>query len=405
MITLSSRELSARQWKVRVERRTPRIAYFAGTMREGHDGVTRVLYQLIPHLAKRGVENVFFSPIVSPGPQPTTMHLVPSVTFPWYKDYRLAIPGQKYFEEQLRTFKPDLLHINSPCSLGYAAVRYARRAGIPVVATYHTHFPSYAQYYSAQAFRALSWNYFQKLYNGCQRIYVPSQPILEELREHGIKNLEFLPHGVDIEAFHPRFRSRDWRVRLGVDGRKVLLYVGRLVWEKDLRTLAEAYHILAERRKDHAFVLVGDGPARAELAALMPEAHFLGYQSGHDLSTAFASSDIFVFPSTTETFGNVIIEAMASALPPVCARAGGPGGLVQNGTTGLLAAPRDAGDLAHQITMLADSPSMRDRMADHGLAFAQTQAWERIFDRLLASYDRVIDEFALLRLYKKRKAA
>jgi glycosyltransferase involved in cell wall biosynthesis len=322
-----------------------------------------------------------------------------------YKDYRLAIPGQKYFEEQLREFKPDLLHINSPCSLGYAAVKFARKADIPVVATYHTHFPSYARYYSARAFEALSWNYFRKIYNGCQRVYVPSQPILRELRDHGLKNLEFLPHGVDIEAFHPRFRNRGWRVRLGIDGKLVLLFVGRLVWEKDLRTLADAYRILERTRSDLAFVLVGDGPIRAELESLMPKAIFLGYQSGSDLSTAFASSDIFVFPSTTETFGNVTIEAMASGLPPICALEGGSGGLVQEGVTGLLAKPRDASDFAEKINVLADSSSTREQIASQAFAFAQCQSWERIFDRQLESYGRVIDEFALHRLYKEREAA
>jgi glycosyltransferase involved in cell wall biosynthesis len=374
-------------------------------MRPGHDGVTRVLYQLIAHLKQREVENVFFSPIVSPGDHPTTIHRVPSVMFPLYKDYRIAIPGRKYFEDQLREFKPDLLHINSPCSLGYAAVKYARKADIPVVATYHTHFPSYARYYSARAFEALSWNYFRKIYNGCQRVYVPSQPILHELRDHGLKNLEFLPHGVDIEAFHPSFRSRDWRARLGIDGKIVLLFVGRLVWEKDLRTLADAYRILEGMRNDLAFVLVGDGPVRAELQSLMPNAIFLGYQSGVDLSTAFASSDIFAFPSTTETFGNVTIEAMASGIPPVCAREGGSGGLIQDGITGLLTKPRDPVDFAQKINVLAHLPSTRSQIASQGFTFAQGQSWERIFDRQLESYDRVIDEFALYRLYKEREAA
>ncbi len=386
-------------------RSSPRVAYFAGTMRAGHDGVTSVLYQLITHLKRREIENVFFSPIVSPGDQPTTIHQVPSVMFPLYKDYRIALPGQKHFEERLREFKPDLLHINSPCSLGYAAIKYARKAEIPVVATYHTHFPSYARYYSARAFQALSWNYFRKIYNGCQRVYVPSQPILHELRDHGLRNLEFLPHGVDTDVFHPRFKNRDWRIRLGIDGKKVLLFVGRLVWEKDLRTLADAYRLLERQRNDLAFVLVGDGPIREELQTLMPNAIFLGYQSGVDLSTAFASSDIFVFPSTTETFGNVTIEAMASGVPPICANEGGSGGLVQHGSTGLLAKPRDAFDFADGITLLADSQSTRDQIARQAFAFAQSQSWERIFDRLLESYDRVIDEFALQQLCKEREAA
>ena len=382
-----------------------RVAYFAGTMRPGHDGVTRVLYQLIPHLKRRQIENVFFSPIVAPGNHPTTIHQVPSVTFPLYKDYRIAVPGYKHFEDRVREFKPDILHINSPCSLGYAAVKYAHKADIPVVATYHTHFASYARYYSARAFEALSWSYFRKLYNGCQRVYVPSRPILHELRGHGLRNLEFLPHGVDVGAFHPRFKDESWRMKLGIAGKIAVLFVGRLVWEKDLQTLADTYKILAGQRSDVAFVLVGDGPIRSELQTLMPGARFLGYQAGHDLSTSFASSDIFVFPSTTETFGNVTIEAMASGVPPVCANEGGSSGLVEHGETGILANPRDPQSFAAALSMLIDSPALRKKMAQRAHAFAREQSWEKIFDRLIGSYDRVIDEFSLQRLCKAREAA
>ena len=162
-----------------------RIAYFAGTMRPGHDGVTRVLYRLIDALPERGIDAMFFSPIVpSAAEQPVPMMEVPSVTIPLYKDYRVALPGQKHFEAALAQFAPELIHINSPCPLGHAAVRYGRRNGIPVVATYHTHFPSYAKYYKIRALEAFSWNYLRKLYNDCDRVYVPSEPIRKELKAH-----------------------------------------------------------------------------------------------------------------------------------------------------------------------------------------------------------------------------
>jgi glycosyltransferase involved in cell wall biosynthesis len=404
MMTLSPQDILHARTLFR-PKRALRVAYFAGTMRPGHDGVTRVLYQLIGHLNKRGVENIFFSPIVSQEEFHTVMHRVPSVSFPLYKDYRLALPGHKHFEEQLRAFKPDLLHINSPCSLGYAAMKYGQKNDIPVVATYHTHFASYARYYSARAFEALSWSYFRKVYNGCQRVFVPSRPILHELRERGIRNMEFMPHGVDTDAFNPRFRNPAWKSRLGLEGKIVLLFAGRLVWEKDLRTLAEAYSLLSAQRNDLAFVLAGDGPVREELRATMPGALFLGQLSGVELSTVYASSDIFVFPSTTETFGNVTIEAMASGLPPVCARAGGSEGLVLDGVTGMLTEPRNGADLAAKIQLLAGLPSLRRTLAANAFAFAQQQAWGEIFDRQLESYDRIIDEAALVRLVKNRKAA
>jgi glycosyltransferase involved in cell wall biosynthesis len=367
-----------------------RVAFFAGTMRPGHDGVTRILYRTIDAMRENGIESLFFSPIVPPADaRSVSMIKVPSVAFPLYPDYRLAVPGQNHIEGPLDEFAPDLIHIHSPCSLGFAAIHYGERRGIPVVATYHTHFPSYAKYYKIKALEAFSWTYLRRLYNGCERVYVPSEPIRKELRGHGFTTTEFLPHGVDAGTFNPSFRSDEWRRSLGCEGKTVLLFSGRLVWEKDLRTLAGVYRQLAEKRDDVRFVLVGDGPIRGELEAMMPRAVFLGYQSGRALSTAYASSDVFVFPSTTETFGNVTLEAMASGIPPVCAREGGAYGFVTNGVTGLLAEPRDADDLARHITCLVDSPERRRQMGEAALAFARSQSWDAVFQRLFTSYSAV----------------
>jgi glycosyltransferase involved in cell wall biosynthesis len=383
-----------------------RVAYFAGTMRPGHDGVTRVLYRLADGLARHGVDGIFVSPII---PEITDravpMFRVPSVVFPLYRDYRVALPGAVHFERRLRDFRPDLIHINSPCSLGYAAVTHGRRHGIPVVATYHTHFASYAKYYGVKALESVSWSYLRTLYNRCDRTYVPSLPILEELREKGIRNLEHLPHGVDPQAFHPAYRSEAWRARVAPGGTQVLLYAGRLVWEKDLKTLMETVRILRSRRSDWRLVLVGDGPARKALQEGMPEAAFLGHQSGRDLATAFASSDVFVFPSTTETFGNVTLEAMASGTVPVCVREGGAWSMIQDGANGLVARPRDPEDFARRIEYLLDHPHRRAAMAEQALAYSRTQTWDEILCRLVAGYREVLLEASPRRSHKRSKAA
>jgi phosphatidylinositol alpha 1,6-mannosyltransferase len=364
-----------------------RVAYFAGTLRPGHDGVTRVLYRLMECLKGTDTEAIFFSPVVpDAASQALPMFKVPSVAFPWYRDYRFALPGSAYFQRQLREFRPDLLHINSPCSLGAAAVQYGRRLRIPVVATYHTHFSSYAKYYNLKAIEPAGWNYLRGLYNRCDRTYVPSLPIIQELESRGFRNLEFLPHGVDTSTFHPRFRDEEWRNALDLAGKNVLLFVGRLVWEKDLATLLQTYQILRCGRSDWKLVLVGDGPIRGELQRGMPDARFLGYLSGKALSTAYASSDLLVFPSTTETFGNVTLEAMASGVVPVCVRAGGASGVVRDGENGYLANPRDPVDLAGRIEFLLDHPDRRMAMAESALAFARSQTWDRIFQHLFDSY-------------------
>jgi phosphatidylinositol alpha 1,6-mannosyltransferase len=367
-----------------------KIAFFAGTMRYGHDGVTRVLYRLSEYLREKHIEHVFFSPIVpSKNEQQVPMYEVPSIPAPMYHEYRLALPGQKYIEKILDEFKPDILHINSPCVLGYNAIKYGQAHDIPVVATYHTHFASYAKYHHLKLFENLAWAYFRKLYNKCYRIYVPSAPILEELRLQGIQNLQYVPHGTDLTVFNPSHYSASWKKTHGIEQKTVLLFVGRLVWEKDLKTLAKTYQILAALRNDFAFVLAGDGPVRKQLEQLMAEAIFLGNQSGEELSITYASSDVFVFPSTTETFGNVTLEAMASGLPPICANEGGASGFIRDGITGLLANPRSPEDMAAKIEYLLDHEERREIMAHEAFLFSQQQTWERSFDTILESYSEI----------------
>jgi phosphatidylinositol alpha 1,6-mannosyltransferase len=176
------------------------------------------------------------------------------------------------------------------------------------------------------------------------------------------------------------------------------------VWEKDLGTLAETYKIITAARSDVAFVIVGEGPVKQELVKLMPQAIFLGYQSGRKLAEAYASSDIFVFPSTTETFGNVTLEAMASGLPPICAKEGGAYGVIEEGINGLTTNPRDPADISNKINLLLDFPEMRSYLKNNALLFAQEQTWDKIFQKLVNSYQKLISEYNIAE-YKKIKAA
>lgn len=394
----------ARRNRKSIHQHPLRVAFFSGTMRRGQDGVTRVLYRTIDALRDQGIESIFFSPIIPEAEDAAAdMRTVPSIAFPWYPDYHIALPGYRAFESDLKQFRPDILHIHSPCPLGCAAIHWGKRNNVPVVATYHTHFASYAKYYKIKALEVFGWNYLRSLYHSCQRVYVPSLPILHELATRGLEHLAFMPHGVDAKSFSPRHRSRQWRNGVAPDGKKVLLYAGRLVWEKDLQTLIEMYALLKTQRSDWTLVLAGDGPVRAELASAMPQAKFLGSLSGRALSAAYASSDILVFPSTTETFGNVVVEAMASGLPPICAAEGGAGGSVQHGINGFITSPRDPSDIARHVGLLLDDPVRLLRMGRAARAYARTQTWEGIFDRLFADYRSVVAEYVPARRRRKRR--
>lgn len=371
-----------------------KIAYFSGTLRTGQDGVTRVVHRILEGVLARNHEAIAFSPML-PEPQQRIipMYSVPSFVLPIHKAYRLAVPGYQSFAQILQKFQPDILHINSPCTLGFAAVRYARHFNVPVVATYHTHFPTYPRYYNLRALEGLAWTLTRRLYNNLDRTFVPTMPILSELEEHGVQRLQYLPNGVDVALFNPSYRSNCWREQVGGLEKQIVLFVSRLVWEKDIKVLAAAYNILRAKRNDFEMVVVGDGHARQQLEAMMPGAHFLGYQNGCALSESYASSDIFVFPSTTESFGLVTLEAMASGLIPVAARVGGATEIIDEGKSGLFAKPLSAGDLADKVEWLLDNPEGRKRISRLAVQQAEEFGWERILDRLFESYEEVVEMY------------
>ena len=370
-----------------------RIAYFNANLRRGQDGVTRVMYKMFEGaLARRHDVMAFTSTLPDPEDRIIPMHKVRSVVLPLQKNYRIAIPGYQMFAKELTAFGPDLIHINSPCTLGFGAMKYAREFDIPIVATYHTHFPTYPRYYGLSALEELTWKVSRYLYNRMDRTFVPTSPILDELKEHDIDRLEYLPNGVDLDLFNPNRRSLSWRENITENSKPVVLFVSRLVWEKDLAVLADAYQILRHKRRDFEMVIVGDGHAKEEFQKMMPDAHFLGYQSGQTLAESYASADIFVFPSTTETFGLVTIEAMASGLAPVAAKIGGAAGIIEEGTSGLFAKPLSADDLAQSVERLLNDGQLRRTLARGALQRAQEFSWKNILIQLFDSYQSVIDE-------------
>jgi len=374
-----------------------KIAYFNANLKVGQDGVTRCVYKMFDGALARDHQAIGITATLPVGQTPVPVYGVPSVVLPLQKNYRIALPGYQPFAKYLQEFQPDIIHINSPCTLGFAAVKYARHFGIPVVATYHTHFPTYPRYYNLTSLEDLTWRLLRRLYNTVDRTLVPTTPILDELRDHGVKRLQYLPNGVDTATFNPMYRSDEWRRRFGGGEKPIVLFVSRLVWEKDLRVLSDTFRELQSKRSDFELVIVGDGHARQELETMMPGAHFLGYQSGRILSESFASADMFVFPSTTETFGLVTLEAMASGLAPVAAKVGGAVEIIQEGSSGLFAEPLSSSDLTRKVEWLLDNPNHRKVIADHALARAQEYRWERILDQLFESYSEVIEEFRLRR--------
>jgi glycosyltransferase involved in cell wall biosynthesis len=365
-----------------------RIALITETFLPDVNGVVTTLCRLLEHLQRRNHAALLFAPYDAPesyaGAEVVRLRGWP---LPLYPGLKLTPPQPRIFEG-LRRFRPDIVHLAGPVMLGPAAVAAGMRVGAPLLGVYHTDWPAYASYYGLGTLRSLAYAYLRRVHNACAATLCPSSATLADLRAHGFRRLRVWGRGVDTDRFHPARRSAVWRASVGArPGERLILYAGRLAAEKRLDLLAVLASLPATR-----LVIVGDGPARAGLERELAgaPATFTGFLQGDDLATAYASADLFVFPSATETFGQVIQEAMASGLPVVAARAGGALDLIREGETGLFFAPGSPADLRAAARELLDAPERRAAMGRAARAAAERRTWSHVLDALLEHYTRVI---------------
>jgi phosphatidylinositol alpha 1,6-mannosyltransferase len=372
-----------------------RVVYFTESLYPLVDGVSRTLARLFATLEKRGVEFAIFSPF-KPTAEISWRDRVREVgyfRFPPYPDYRVALPYSKGIAADVAAFSPDLIHVVSPTPFCYRGQTIARSLGVPVVASFHTHFVSYFRYYGVRWLEPLGWEILRRFYRGCARVYAPSLSIIRELRLEGIDRVELWSRGIDLERFTPEHRDSRLRELAGADrNTPLLLFVSRLVKEKDLADLVSVARILRERGVRFSLALVGDGPMRSELEHAIPNGLFLGHLSGPELARWYASADAFIFPSTTETLGNVVLEALASGVPAVVVDRGGPQDLIEQGSNGFIANANDPEDIASHVQALLENTELRETMSRQARASARSRNWEEVNGGLLASYAEVIAE-------------
>ncbi len=368
-----------------------KIALVTGSYNYIADGVALTLNRLVAFLESRGARVLVFAPV---GPAPAFAHsgeVVPvtSISAPGRSEYRLALGLPRAPRRRLLAFRPDVLHIATPDLLGHAALRLGRRMRWPVVASYHTRYETYLKYYGLAGLTGAISGVIRSFYNACAEIQVPSPSMIEVLRADGVtSDLRLWPRGVDTARFHPGHRSAPWRASLGLSpGEVVVAFAGRLVKEKRVAEVAGTFARLRAAGVPHRALFIGDGPERAWLEREVPGALFPGFLVGDDLAIAYASSDVFFFPSDTETFGNVTLEAMASGLPAVCADATGSRSLVLPGVTGLLAPAGDAEGLFAAVASLATDAARRRTMGEAARARALDFSWEAAMGGLLARYE------------------
>lgn len=370
-----------------------RIALFTGNYNHILDGVSMTLNRLVEYLEREGHNVLVFGPTVS---APPIQHegrfiAIPSVAAPGRREYRVTFGLTQAGQVRLKAFSPHLIHIATPDLLGRAALQWGRRWGVPVVASYHTHFTSYLKYYNMEWAEGWVWKYARWFYRQCEHIYVPSASMAEVLKAQGILGeIRLWERGVDTDKYNPGQRDPAWRHTLGfADEDVVISFVSRVVWEKGLRTFADVIKALKAKGIPHQSMVVGEGPAREELERLLPDTRFTGYLKGEALARAYASSDVFLFPSETETFGNVTLEAMASSVPTVCADATGSRSLVEHGVTGYLAPPRDTDTFLRYTAQLVQDPALRSNMAQAALGKAVHYDWDAVMARIAGYYQEV----------------
>ncbi len=368
-----------------------RIAYFTETFLPKIDGVVTRLVRTLEQLRALGHDAIVFAPHDPPDEYAGFKVVrVPSVPFrPWYPELFLGMPRPRLGRE-LDRFEPDIVHVINPVVLGLWGTAIAKQRNLPLLSSYHTDITQYAEALRLRFLTEPSRIFLRDVHNQAHVNLCTSQPMVNSARGLGIKRVRLWPKAVDTVLYHPSKRSNAMRARLS-DGHPddpLMVYVGRLSFEKRLDWLYAPITKLPRVR----LALVGSGPAEVALKERFKGTRtvFTGYMSGDELASAYASADVFAFPSDTETLGFVAMEAMASGVPAVGARAGGIPDVIKDGETGLMFTPGDLGDLTAKLRRLLFDPELRQRLATAARADMERWSWRASTEALLGFYEKAM---------------
>lgn len=370
-----------------------RLAIFTDTFEPDVNGVARTLGRWVSYLRKQGVPVLVFAPDpLRPHGDKAPSHDVErfiSLPFLLYPECRLALPNPIHIRKQLEAFKPTLVHVATPFNLGLCGVHYARKYNVPLIASYHTHFDQYLPFYNLQWMEKMLWKYMHWFHEDCRRIFVPSRSTLNDLTAKGWSSskLDLWSRGIDTRQFHPLVDRESWLTKHGIGNDKyVVFYAGRLAPEKRVETALDAFSAFwAGGKRDVCMVIAGDGPSadclkeRCEQEGL--PVYFAGFQPADQLQRWYASADVFLFPSPTETFGNVVLEAMACGTPVITANEGGVTDSVEHMVSGITCASGDAADFCRSLELLYHDRELAESMGKRGLAHSIKQSWDYIFEQ------------------------
>lgn len=372
-----------------------RIALFTETFLPKVDGIVTRLKHTVEHLQKQGDQVLVFSPDGGLKEyQGAKIYGIKGIPLPLYPELKLAIPNPS-IGFALKRFKPDLIHVVNPAVLGVGGIYYAKKFNIPLVASYHTHLPQYLHHYNLAALEGLLWELLKLAHNQAALNLCTSTAMVNELVNHDIERVDLWQRGVDTDLFQPNLVSREMRAKLsqGHPDAPLLLYVGRVSAEKEIDNIKPVLESIPEAR----LAIVGNGPARDELEAYFANTNtnFLGYLHGQELASAYASADAFIFPSSTETLGLVLLEAMAAGCPVVAARRGGIPDIVTDGVNGYLFEPDDdQGAIAATQQLLANKEK-KEELRQNARLEAEKWGWQAATRQLQNYYQGVVSNHCL----------
>lgn len=373
-----------------------RLAVVTETYPPEVNGVAMTIGRMVAGLRRRGHDVQLVRPAQSAQDQPRSdggieVLLERGVTIPRYAGLKLGLPARRSLSRTWQQRRPDLVHVVTEGPLGWSAVTAARLLKLPVTSDFHTNFHSYSRHYGIGWLQRPIAAYLRAFHNRTDATFVPTAALARELSGAGIGNPQVIARGVDTALFRPARRSRELRAAWGVGAHGLaVVYVGRIAAEKNLPLLLRAFAGIQAQRPDARLILVGDGPARPALQSAAPQHVFAGMRSGADLAEHYASGDLFLFPSLTETYGNVVTEAMASGLAVVAFDCAAAAELIHHGISGLTAPP---GDATAFVGAAAAAAADRELIAALGAAACRAVAtldWERINDDFAAALARLV---------------
>ena len=375
-----------------------RVALLSGNYNYTLDGANIALNRLVAFLISQGAAVRIYSPVVEIPAFPAIGDLVGvrSLPIPGRPDYRLAYGMGGKIRRDLVDFAPNIIHLSAPDALGHWGASYARQKNIPLIASVHTRFDTYLRYYRLGFLEPSITAVLRRFYRRCDAIVAPSQSMKDILLDQQMNDdIEIWASGVDNDVFMPSARSLEWRRTLGIaDDDMVVGFFGRLVMEKGISVFCDTIAELTRRNVKLRVLVVGDGPARDWFGNRLPNAIFIGFQSGPALPRALASMDILLNPSVTETFGIVTLEAMSCGVPVVGADSPGTANLIVDGLNGRLIAEDDIDSFADAIANYVAWPIERKAAGAAAYLSAAKCSWDGANRSLAANYIRIIERHA-----------